>query len=61
MSKDQGKAKPGAKQNPPNKVKQEVDPTELSEEDLNKISGGVGGGSAGGGSDEDKYIKINIG
>jgi bacteriocin-like protein len=44
MSKDQGKSKvnPGQKHTPPGKDKKKIDPTELSEEDLNKVTGGTG-------------------
>jgi bacteriocin-like protein len=61
MSKDQGKTKPGTKQNPPAKQKQKVDPTELSDDALNKISGGLGGGSSDTNAEFIKYIKDNIG
>ena len=61
MSKDQGKTKPGTKQNPPGKQKKDVDPTELSEESLNKISGGVGGSSPDSNAEFIKYMKDNMG
>jgi len=44
MSKDQGKnkAKPEQKHTPPGKDQKKIDPTELTEEDLNKVTGGTG-------------------
>lgn len=59
MRKDKDKTKSGTKQNPPAKQKQEIDPTELTDEDLSKVSGGIGGGSSD--ADNFKLIKSGIG
>jgi bacteriocin-like protein len=44
MSKDQGKSKskPEQKHTSPAKDRKKIDPTELSEDDLNKVTGGTG-------------------
>jgi hypothetical protein len=59
MSKDQGKTQPGQKENPA-KGKQNVDPTELTDDILDKVSGGTGSPSADPNSDLFKIFKNNI-
>jgi hypothetical protein len=59
MSKDQDKTKPGQKENP-GKGKQNVDPTELTDDVLDKVSGGTGSPSADSNSDLFKIFKTNI-
>jgi hypothetical protein len=59
MSKDQDKTKPGQQENP-GKGKQNVDPTELTDDVLDKVSGGTGSPSADPNSDTFKIFKTNI-